>query len=55
MNCFQFFFFGHSENIEELKANLTSLGANYVVTEEEFQNANKMKEILKVAGFHILV
>ncbi|CAB4017226.1 enoyl-[acyl-carrier- ] reductase, mitochondrial isoform X1 [Paramuricea clavata] len=35
------------DNFEELKENLTSLGATYVVTEDEFQNANKIKEILK--------
>jgi hypothetical protein len=36
------------DDIKELKENLISLGATYVVTEDEFQNMNKIKEILKV-------
>lgn len=31
-----------------MKSDLINLGANYVITEEEFQNANKVKELLQV-------
>ncbi|XP_046841051.1 enoyl-[acyl-carrier-protein] reductase, mitochondrial-like isoform X2 [Xenia sp. Carnegie-2017] len=35
------------ENIDELKETLMNLGANYVFTEEEFQNVDKIKDVLK--------
>ena len=36
------------ENIDELKETLMNLGASYVFTEEEFQNVDKIKDVLKV-------
>ena len=35
-------------NFDEVKAKLMNLGATYVVTEEQFQNANTINKLLKV-------